>query len=411
MVGHSGEVLVRQPQLSPHQAKSPQQDFPVFIPPRKRQTGKKAFLGNHVDHIVNLQGNKKDWDLSVERDDVHRTKRWNSEEIIEINGSKCSNRGEHLDEDDDLNELQQFHPLKDSSTVTPSSISESSLDRKSSKSHELLTGSGKRSKKRVNIRTDVDEISSRQSPSAVCNYEDLESGETSVLNADMDQYSLDRYNSRRSMSPDNYLTLTGTIKRGRKKGQSMDVQLNISREELEQINKQALAAHEEVCRTKRNCCCQCTLRAGIHILLLSIICLPIVTLTTSIYSFYIGTVTWYNMFTYFNEEKSYLHKLFMSPLLILAYPLAIVLCTVGLGIYAGFRQVSLHFTAWVNEISDIEKGFYGWLCSFLHLSDCSPYEVVILTDICPPGGTGVEPDRPLQSESTQINSSTEELSL
>lgn len=145
----------------------------------------------------------------MERDDVHRTKRWNSEEIIEINGSKCSNRGEHLDEDDDLNELQQFHPLKDSSTVTPSSISESSLDRKSSKSHELLTGSGKRSKKRVNIRTDVDEISSRQSPSAVCNYEDLESGETSVLNADMDQYSLDRYNSKRSMSPDNYLTLTG----------------------------------------------------------------------------------------------------------------------------------------------------------------------------------------------------------
>lgn len=73
----------------------------------------------------------------------------------------------------------------------------------------MLTGSGKRSKKRVNIRTDVDEISSRQSPSVVCNYEDLESGETSVLNADMDQYSLDRYNSRRSMSPDNYLTLTG----------------------------------------------------------------------------------------------------------------------------------------------------------------------------------------------------------
>lgn len=191
----------------------------------------------------------------------------------------------------------------------------------------------------------------------------------------------------------------------------MDVQLNISREELEQINKQALAAHEEVCRTKRNCCCQCTLRAGVHILLLSIICFPFVLLTTGIYSFYIGTVTWYNMFTYFNEEKSYLHKLLMSPLLILAYPLVIVLCTLGLGVYAGIKQVSLHFTAWINEICDIEKGFYGWLCSFLHLSDCSPYEVVILTDICPPGGTGMGSDRPLQSESTQINSSTEELSL
>ncbi|XP_058821828.1 transmembrane protein 169 [Topomyia yanbarensis] len=410
MVGHSDEMVVR-PQSSPLQAKSPQPDFPVFIPPRKRQTGKKATLGNHVDHIVNLQGNKKDWDLSMENDDVRSNKRWNSEEIIEISNCKSNGQADCLDEDDDLNELQQFHPLKDSSTVTPSSISESSLDRKSSKSHELLTGSGKRSKKRVNIRTDVDEISSRQSPSAICNYEDLESGETSVLNAEIDQYSLDRYNSRSSQSPDNYLTLTGTIKRGRKKGQSVDVQLNISREELEQINKQALAAHEEACRTKHSCCCQCTLRVGIHILLLSIISFPIVTLTTSIYSFYIGTVTWYNMFTYFNEERSYLHKLLMSPLLILAYPLAIVMCTLGLGFYAGIRQVTIHFTTWVNEICDIEKGFYGWLCSFLHLSDCSPYEVVILTDICPSGGSGVGADRPPQSESTQINSSTEELSL
>ncbi|XP_058450715.1 transmembrane protein 169 [Malaya genurostris] len=409
MVGHSGEMLIR-PQSSPLQTKSPQSDFPVFIPPRKRQAGKKAPLNNHVDHIVNLQGNKKDWDLSSENDDIRKNKRWNSEEVIEINNCTSNGQGDCLDEDDDLNELQQFHPLKDSSTVTPSSISESSLDRKSSKSHELLTGSGKRSKKRVNIRTDVDEISSRQSPSAICNYEDLESGETSVLNAEIDQYSLDRYNSRNLQSPDNYLTLTGTIKRGRKKGQSVDVQLNISREELEQINKQALAAHEEACRTKHSCC-QCTLRAGIHILLLSVISFPFVALTTSIYSFYIGTVTWYNMFTYFNEERSYLHKLLMSPLLILAYPLAIVLCTLGLGFYAGIRQVTIHFTTWVNEICDIEKGFYGWLCSFLHLSDCSPYEVVILTDICPSGGTGAGADRPLQSESTQINSSTEELSL
>lgn len=357
---------------------------------------------------VRLKGNKKDWDLSTESDAVRKTKRWNSEEIIEIDSTKHLNQ-EGMDEDDDLNELQQFHPLKDSSTVTPSSISESSLDRRSSKSHELLTGgSGKRSKKRVNIRTDMDEINGRRTPSAICNYEDLESGETSVLNGDMDQYSLDRYNTRRSMSPDNYLTLTGTIKRGRKKGQSVDVQLNISREELEQINKQALAAHEEVCRTKQQCCCQCTLRAGLHILVLSLVCLPFVTLTTSIYSFYIGTVTWYNMFTYFNEEKSYFHKLLMSPLLILAYPLAIVFCTLGLGLYAGLKQISLHFTTWLNEISDVEKGFYGWLCSFLHLSDCSPYEVVILTDICP---NGVGTDQPLQSESTQINSSTEELSL
>ncbi|XP_055635109.1 transmembrane protein 169 [Toxorhynchites rutilus septentrionalis] len=409
MVGHGEEMIVR-PQLSPRQSQSQQPDLPVFIPPRKRLAGKKTPLGNHVDHIANVQGNKKDWDLSADRNDVLKSKRWNSEEIIEFNNANSSIQDDRLDEDDDLNELQHFNPLKDSSTVTPSSISESSLDRKSSKSHELLTGSGKRSKKRVNIRTDIDEISSRQSPSAICNYENLESGETSILNADMDQCSLDQYNTRRSHSSDNYLTLTGTIKRGRKKGQSLDVQLNISREELEQINKQAIAAHDEACRTKQNCC-QCTLRTGVHVLILTILCLPFVTIATSIYSFYIGTVTWYNMFIYFNEEKSYLHKLVMSPLLILAYPLAITLCTLGLGIYAGIRQVSLHFTTWWNEICDIEKGFYGWLCSFLHLSDCSPYEVVILTDICPTGSVGVGSEMPLHNESLQINSSTEELSL
>uniref|UniRef100_A0A182P636 Transmembrane protein 169 n=1 Tax=Anopheles epiroticus TaxID=199890 RepID=A0A182P636_9DIPT len=434
MVGLATDDMVvrtQQQQPSPNRhLGGGQSEFPVFIPPRKRQTGKKANLGNHIDHIVNIQGTRKEWDLTPEREDCRKNKRWNSEEIIEISstGKGPSANGTNNEDEDDLNELQHFHPLKDSSTVTPSSISESSLDRKSSKSAELLTGgSGKRSKKRVNIRTDLDEIGRRRSPSTICNYEDLESGETSVLAAELDQQSLERYNTNRSYasSTDNYLTMTGTIKRGRKKGQSIDVQLNISREELEHISKQALAVHGESSRTDRSCC---TLRTGIHILLLSLLCLPFVTLTTGIYSFYMGTVTWYNMFTYFNEERSYCHKLLMSPLLILAYPLGIVLCTVGLALYAGIRQISFHFRAWLNEIADVEKGFYGWLCSFLHLSDCSPYEVVILTDICPanqasggttndrpegtPTGVRVHPaDGRLQGESTQINSSTEELSV
>uniref|UniRef100_A0A182XV45 Uncharacterized protein n=1 Tax=Anopheles stephensi TaxID=30069 RepID=A0A182XV45_ANOST len=437
MVGlTTDDMIVRtqqQQQSSPNrQLGGGQSEFPVFIPPRKRQTGKKSNLGNHIDHIVNIQGTRKEWDLTPEREDCRKNKRWNSEEIIEItsNSKGPTPNGTNQEDEDDLNELQHFHPLKDSSTVTPSSISESSLDRKSSKSAELLTGgSGKRSKKRVNIRTDLDEIGRRRSPSAICNYEDLESGETSVLNAELDQQSLERYNTNRSYasSTDNYLTMTGTIKRGRKKGQSIDVQLNISREELEQISKQALAAvHGETNRTDRSCC---TLRTGVHILLLSLVCLPFVAFTTGIYSFYMGTVTWYNMFTYFNEERSFCHKLLMSPLLILAYPLGIVLCTVGLALYAGIRQISVHFRAWLNEVSDIEKGFYGWLCSVLHLSDCSPYEVVILTEICPanapphaggttggedglPAGARVHPsDGRLQGESTQINSSTEELSV
>lgn len=158
----------------------------------------------------------------------------------------------------------------------------------------------------------------------------------------------------------------------------MDLQINISREELEQINAAAVALKV---KKKQNLCCTCNLSTGLHIFLLSLLCLPFVTIISSLYSFYIGTLTWCNMFNYFNEEKSYLHRIIMSPLLLMIYPIGIILCTFGLGIYAGFAQLSMQFNSWINEVSDIEKGFYGWLCSFFHLSDCSPYEVIILTDI------------------------------
>lgn len=279
------------------------------------------------------------------------------------------------------------------SIVTPRSYSEeSSLDAKSSRSHDCLTT--RSTKKRVNIKTDfLLQRNQRNSPSST-NYDDLESGETSILNAELDKNSLERFNTIRT---DSYLTMTGTVKRGRKKGQSVDLQLNISREELEKINA-AVVAVEQI-QQQSNDYCVCSLTTGIHILVLSIVCLPFVAAYTSIYSFYIGTLTWYNIFNYFNEEKSYLHKLFMSPLLILTYPFGICLCTIGLGIYAGIVQLSLSLKRWYNEITDIEKGFYGWLCSFMRLSDCSPYEVVILTDLRLP-----EPV-------IHANSSTEELSL
>lgn len=205
---------------------------------------------------------------------------------------------------------------------------------------------------------------------------------------------------RSTNTTDNYLTMTGTIKRGRKKGQSVDLQLNMSREELEKLNAAAMLIQQahDLNDNHPTGCCGCSLTSGIHILLLSLISLPFVIIITCVYAFYIGTLTWYNMFTYFNEEKSCLYKFFMSPILILAYPVGIVLCTIGLGIYSGFVQISTKFAKWTNEIADIEKGFYGWLCSFMHLSDCSPYEVVILTDL------KVPPE-------TARATSTEELSL
>lgn len=286
-------------------------------------------------------------------------------------------------------------PSKDcSANLTPISYSEeSSLDAKSSRSHDCLTT--RSTKKRVNYKTDfLLQRNQRNSPSST-NYDDLESGETSILNGELDKNSLDRFNTMRT---DSYLTMTGTVKRGRKKGQSVDLQLNISRDELAKINA-AVVAVEQIQQQGNNDCCSCSPTTGMHILILSIICLPFVIAYTSVYSFYIGTLTWYNIFNYFNEEKSYFMKFLMSPLLILTYPVGICLCTIGLGIYAGIVQLSLSLKRWYNEITDVEKGFYGWLCSFLHLSDCSPYEVVILTD--------------LRLPETVIhgNSSTEELSL
>lgn len=252
-----------------------------------------------------------------------------------------------------------------------------------------------RSKKRVNILTSIDHPSSKQN---LCNStvsmenERGDSGDNSIGTNTLNPVG------RHHRMPDRYLTMTGTIKRGKKKGESIDVQLNISQDELEKINSVALKIQQDHETTSKSCCV-CSLSAGIHILLLSMLALPFVMVITGIYAFYIGTITWYNMFTYFSEEKSCCHRLFMSPVLIVAYPIAIVCCTIGLSIYSGLVQLSMKFAKWSNEISDIEKGFYGWLCNFLRLSDCSPYEVVILTDIRAPNDTNAP------------NSMTEELSL
>lgn len=287
--------------------------------------------------------------------------------------------------------------------VTPSTQSEESVDISRARSIDGDGLSMRQFKKRVNILTSIDHPSSKQnlcsSSISIENDRDLaiDSKETSRFNSKTN--SLMRNNGL----ADNYATMTGTIKRGKKKGQSVDLQLNMSIDELEKINSAALMIQQEYENSSETnkSCCSCSLTSGMHILLLSLISLPFVILVTSVYAFYIGTITWYNMFTYFNEEKTYLHKLIMSPVLVLTYPVAILLCTIGLAIYSGIVQINMKFAKWSNEIADIEKGFFGWLCSFLHLSDCSPYEVVILTDLKLPNDPTVG----------QGNTSTEELSL
>ncbi|KAH8334698.1 hypothetical protein KR074_003986 [Drosophila pseudoananassae] len=402
---------------------------PVFIPPRKRQqTKSEAKKQNYVDHIVSVQQNRPKLSPSNPglEEELRKTKLIikNKQPLPQLPGelgvpnaqdtlasthsaSSTQHSQKSARSTSNINELQNFESISqgtksnsqrhESSTVTPSSCcySESSLDAKLSKSQDCLSNRSS-SKKRVNIRTSdlPGQARNQRSSPDIANYEDLESGETSVLNT-YDQ-SLERnYQARK----EGYLTMTGTIKRGRKKGQSVDLQINISREELEQLNANAMASETD---KGGSLCCRCSCGVGLHILLISLLCLPFVTVISGVYSFYIGTLTWYNMFNYYCEERTYLHKILVTPLLFAVYPLVIVLCTFGLGIYSGIRQLSLQYSSWVNDITDIEKGFYGWLCGFLRMPDCSPYEVVILTDIC------VAPQDP---QKLHINKPRQELSM
>ncbi|GBL87413.1 Transmembrane protein 169 [Araneus ventricosus] len=176
-----------------------------------------------------------------------------------------------------------------------------------------------------------------------------------------------------------FVTMTGTVKRGRKKGQTMDMKVQMSREELDELEHSILS--QQIEDDER---CFFGVRKGPHVLTLSLILVPVVLVLSAGYSFYMGTMTWYNVLVYFSEKKTIFHKICVSPLLIISYPFLITLSTVGLGIYAAVVQISWHFDTWRREIQDWEKGFYGWLCGVVHLEDCSPYEVVILTEVLPP---------------------------
>lgn len=311
--------------------------------------------------------------------------------------SSCQEISLDIEENRSRHNEDAYQPLKeDSVNATPSSYSGESMEFGRARSIASDSLPTRPSKKRVNILTNDLKPSKENLCSSSISFENGRSADSRAVSP----LNMTSPSERSQSTVDNYLTLTGTIKRGRKKGQAVDLQLNMSREELEKINAAALLiqqAHDMNAEQHRGCC-GCSLTSGLHILLLSLISFPFVLVVTSIYAFYIGTLTWYNMFTYFSEEKSCLYKFLMCPLLILAYPVGIVLCTVGLGVYSAFVQVTTKLAKWRNEIADIEKGFYGWLCSFLHLSDCSPYETVILTDL-------KMPPEPVQA------TSTEELSL
>ncbi|XP_076857311.1 transmembrane protein 169 isoform X2 [Brachyhypopomus gauderio] len=176
-----------------------------------------------------------------------------------------------------------------------------------------------------------------------------------------------------SLPPDSrYVTLTGTITRGKKKGQMVDIHVTLTEKELREMAKSKERLDSECVAgggAKRPCrlgVCQ-----GPHVVLWSLSCIPVVFILSFITSFYYGTLAWYNVFLVYNEERTFWHK------------------------------VSWAFGEWWMTVKDLEKGFCGWACGKLGLEDCSPYSIVELLDSDTISGSlqGKTPGESLQTSS------------
>ncbi|KPJ18531.1 Transmembrane protein 169 [Papilio machaon] len=402
---------------------------PIFILPKKRNGKKQNAVPGHVDHIITVQGadtelptkyknglspvtehvvngiihstmdglksnmkinlpiindvNDEDLiDTNILVDAQHKLQKngyqalstiHNSREIIDLSpiyensSDACSSLGD-LRETMDIDTQRGCRILNsdnnESSCATPNSMSQT----QSENSFEMgpLTDSLKNSakrKKRVNIV-----------PGVV----DSENPDTEITTLRVESEGSISPSSLTDNSKDGYLTMTGTIKRGKKKGQNVDVKLNISREELE-IIEAAIVAEEY----NKMDVSKCSLYNGPHIFIFSLLCIPFVACISAAYSFYIGTLAWYNIFTHVTENFSWIKKAIFAPMVILSYPFLIVVFTIGVGLYAGIVQLTFSGANWWKDVCDFEKGFYGWLCNFLGMSECSPYEVVVLMDVKP----------------------------
>ncbi|XP_028292126.1 transmembrane protein 169 [Gouania willdenowi] len=185
-----------------------------------------------------------------------------------------------------------------------------------------------------------------------------------------------------SLPPDSrYVTLTGTITRGKKKGQVVDIHVTLTEKELRELakSKERLNAECEGGEGSKHTC-GLGVYQGPHVVLWSLSCLPVVFFLSFITSFYYGTLTWYNVFLVYNEERTFWHKITICPFLIIFYPVLIMPMAVSLALYSAVVQVSWAFSEWWQAVRDLEKGFCGWACCKLGLEDCSPYSIVELLD-------------------------------
>lgn len=147
--------------------------------------------------------------------------------------------------------------------------------------------------------------------------------------------------------------------------------------EEDEIHIEESEVHETMREDEKGCC---GLMKGPHITFLSILFIPCALISSLCVSFYYGAWTWYNLYIYFSEEKTVWHKVSICPLLILTFPFTVGLTSLFVAIFAAFIQLSWYFRSWKAEILDFDKGFYGWLCDKIGLSQCSPYDMIPLND-------------------------------
>ena len=166
------------------------------------------------------------------------------------------------------------------------------------------------------------------------------------------------------------ISFSGTIKRGKYPEKSLDIQLSVTPDHLSKLEKRVHDKYHDRCF--------CGLRRGPHVFILSVLSIPFMLIYSAWQAFFLGSMTWYNIFIYYNEERSCCHKL-LSPLVLLFYPLWILPVTLGLGFFGAFRVISWYWDSWVAELGNPDSGFMAWACSKMNLPDCAPYAVVLLS--------------------------------
>lgn len=174
----------------------------------------------------------------------------------------------------------------------------------------------------------------------------------------------------------NYNAWTGTIKRGNKKANGItEVQFELTDKEILKLNKSIKRDKDEKLDKQI-----LGIGKGPHVIFWSILCVPFALIFSLAFTFYIGTITWYNIYINLSEDRTIWHKIFFCPLLIIFFPFIIPIPSIIVAIYAMFIQISWNISSWSKEWRDLEKGFFVWLCHIFKIPECVPYEIVIIDD-------------------------------